>query len=216
MDKYDLVLDIIEQPEKYPSDRLQELLSDPETREIYNLLSKTDSAVEAASIPDVEAEWEAFSRKHIAVRRRRFMWAGSRAASVTALVLSSLVAVAVGIAITVKVTERPSSPTTESVATEKHASVTTQVKETVMQPQNDTIAQTAAVPIMFENESLENIMAAVADSYGVEVIFNNKEASLLHLYYRLDTDLTLDEVITQLNTFEQINIKRNGNILTIE
>ena len=71
-------------------------------------------------------------------------------------------------------------------------------------------------PIMFENESLENIMKAVAKRYGVEVRFNNKEAALLHLYYKLDPALSLDDVVAQLNTFEQINITQNSKTLTID
>ena len=35
MDKYELVLDIIEHPDKYTSEQLQEIMSDPETRKIY-------------------------------------------------------------------------------------------------------------------------------------------------------------------------------------
>ena len=48
MDRYELVLEIIEHPEKYSADRLSEIFSDPETKKIYNLLCKTDSAIEAA------------------------------------------------------------------------------------------------------------------------------------------------------------------------
>lgn len=40
MDKYKLVLDIIEHPDKYSSEKLQTILSDPKTKELYNLLCK--------------------------------------------------------------------------------------------------------------------------------------------------------------------------------
>ena len=56
MDKYDLVLDIIAHPEKYTSEELNEIMADGETREIYNLLCKTDSAIEAHNVVDVDAE----------------------------------------------------------------------------------------------------------------------------------------------------------------
>ena len=58
MDKYDLVLDIIEHPEKYTSEQLAEIMSEPETREIYNLLCKTESVIKGYEEPDVSAEWE--------------------------------------------------------------------------------------------------------------------------------------------------------------
>ena len=71
-------------------------------------------------------------------------------------------------------------------------------------------------PIMFEDEPLETIMRDVADAYGVEVKFNSKKAASLHLYYKLDLSLPLNEVVEQLNTFEQINIKQDGGLLTID
>ena len=71
-------------------------------------------------------------------------------------------------------------------------------------------------PVMFEDGSLEEIMKAISTTYGVQFTFNNVEAAALHLYYRLDPSLPLDEVISQLNTFEQINIRLNGDTLTID
>ena len=64
--KYDVVLDIIEHPENYTPEQLTEILSDSETREIYNLLCKTDSAIEAGREIDVDAEWEtrSLNRSH--------------------------------------------------------------------------------------------------------------------------------------------------------
>ena len=80
---------------------------------------------------------------------------------------------------------------------------------------NDTI-MVSPIPIMFENEPLDAIMKEVAAAYGVEVKFNNREVASLHLYYKLDTSLPLNEVVEQLNTFEQINIKQYGNLLNID
>ena len=59
-------------------------------------------------------------------------------------------------------------------------------------------------------------MKAISATYGVDVTFNSKEAAALHLYYRLDPSLPLDEVISQLNTFEQLNIRRHGDTLTLD
>ena len=65
MDKYDIVLDLIEHPAKYTPERIPEILSDPEAREIYNLLCKTDSTLAATDAEvDVNAEWQKFSQRH--------------------------------------------------------------------------------------------------------------------------------------------------------
>lgn len=213
MDKYDLVLDIIEHPDNYTSEQLTELLSEPEAREIYNLLCKTDSAIKAGEVPDVNAEWEKFSAKHTTARPHRlFPWFGSRAASIAATVGSSIVAVAAGVAVTVSVIEHKPEMVTEEVTVTSVADF-----ETIdaITSQNDTVRKNLS-PVMFENETLEIIMKEIADAYGVEVNFNNKEAASLHLYYKLDPSLSLSDVVEQLNTFEQINIMQNGNSLNID
>ena len=212
MDKYEIVLDIIEHPEKYTSEQLAEIMSDSETREIYNLLCKTDSAIEADKKVDVDAEWADFMEKHSARRRHRFFWLGSRAASIAAVVCTSIAAVAAGIAVTVAVIDHKPKAVDEYVAVAP--SVVAVSKDTIT-TKNDTV-KLSRTPIMFEDEPLEKIMKEVADIYCVELKFNNKEAALLHLYYKFDPSLTLNEVVEQLNTFEQINIKQNGNILTID
>lgn len=212
MDKYELVLGIIEHPDEYTPQQLAEILSDPETREIYNLLCKADSAVEAAKEVDVNAEWARFSDRHAMGHRHPFLWPGSRAASIAAIVGTSIVAVAAGIAITVGVTrhsqgaiadDTASAPSVASVATDSICA------------RGDT-TKVALAPIMFENEALETIMKEVAATYRVEVKFNNKSAASLHLYYKLDPSLSLNDVVEQLNTFEQINITQQGNVLYID
>ena len=212
MDKYELVLDIVEHPEKYTSEQLAEIMSDPETREIYNLLCKTNSAIEANEEVDVDAEWENFSEKHAVRPRRSKFWFGNRAASIAAIVGTSIVAVAAGIAVTMTVIDHKPEPIAENVVVDTSVIA---VSTDTLTTKNDSVL-VSLTPIMFENKPLEKIMKEVADSYGVEVKFNNKEAALLHLYYKFDPSLPLTEVVEQLNTFEQINIKQNGKILIID
>ena len=212
MDKYNLVLDIIEHPEKYTSEQLAEIMSEPEAREIYDLLCKTESAIKGSEEPDVNADWEKFSNSQLVHSRRVFSWLGSRAASIAAIVGTSIVAVAAGIAVTVTVINYKSEPIAENMA----------VAPSVVAVTADTITtkcdavNVSLTPVMFENEPLEIIMKEVAKTYGIEVKFNDVNVASLHLYYKFDPSLTLNEVIEQLNTFEQINIRRNGNTITID
>lgn len=214
MDKYDLVLDIIAHPEKYTPEELNEVMADGETREIYNLLCKTDSAVAANREINVDAEWETFSDNHKIRRRRPFKWMESRVATIAVIVCSSIVAVAAGIAVTLSVTDHSPKHAAVSVMADEAQTVAIS-QDTVIKERGDTVA-VIEMPVIFENEPLETIMQSVGRTYGVEVKFNNTEVSALHLYYKLDPALPLDEVISQLNTFEQINISRNGNTLTVD
>lgn len=214
MDKYDLVLDIIAHPEKYTPEELNEVMADGETREIYNLLCKTDSAVAANREINVDAEWETFSDNHKIRRRRPFKWMESRVATIAVIVCSSIVAVAAGIAVTLSVIEnKPKQEPVRVLAGVDQSAVASQ--DTIIKERGDTVVVTET-PVIFENEPLEIILQYVGKAYGVEVKFSNKEVSALHLYYKLDPALPLDEVISQLNTFEQINIRRNDNILTVD
>ncbi|WP_302615139.1 DUF4974 domain-containing protein [uncultured Bacteroides sp.] len=212
MDKYELVLDIVEHPEKYTSEQLAEIMSDPETREIYNQFCKTESAIDANEEVDVDAEWETFSEKHTVCPRRSKFWFGSRAASIAAIICTSIVAVAAGIAVTVVVIDHKPEPITENVVVAPSAVA---VSTDTLTTKNDTV-MVNMTPLVFENETLEKIMKEVAVVYGVEVKFSNADAASLHLYYKFDPSLPLHEVVEQLNTFEQIDIKQNGNILTID
>ena len=212
MDKYDLVLDIFEHPDKYSSDQLAEIMSEPVTREIYNLLCKTESAIKDSEEPDVSSEWEKFSDSRLVRSRRVFSWFGNRAASIAAIVGSSIVAVAAGIAVTVSVIDHKSEPFAENTAVAPSAVA---ISTDTIATKCDTV-NVYMTPVMFENEPLEKIMNEVAKTYRVEVKFKDENVASLHLYYKLDPSLTLNDVIEQLNTFEQINIRRNGNTLIID
>ena len=116
MDKYDLVLDIIEHPEKYTSDQLAEILSEPETREIYTLLCKTESAIKDYEKPNVSTEWKRFSNSINSPAPIILMvWQPSRINHNHSRVLS-IAAVAAGIAITVSVIDYKSEPIAKNMA----------------------------------------------------------------------------------------------------
>lgn len=225
MDKYDLVLDIIGHPENFSQEQLKELLADKETREIYNLLCKTCSTVNhECDSPDANAEWEAFKAKRLkgdgnesanpARLRVLTSWLSSRAAS-TAIVIGLSITCIAAIGIGIKMmADRQQTATKETVADVKP--LATQAAAEGDTIQNATRQKPApAEPIVFENATLETIMTAVGEYYGVSIRYANAEAKSLRLYFRLDASLPLAEVTGQLNTFDRINITLKDNTLTI-
>lgn len=225
MDKYDLVLDIIGQSEKYSQEQIKELLADKETRDIYNLLCKTGSAVNReCDSPDVDAEWEAFKEKRLtgesnesakpARRIKLTSWLSSRAAStaiVVGLSITSIAAIGIGIKM---MADRQQTAAKETVADVKP--LATQAAAEGDTIQNATKQKPApAEPIVFENATLETIMTVIGEYYGVSIRYANNETKALRLYFRLDASLPLAEVIGQLNTFDRINITLKDNTLTI-
>ncbi len=220
MDKNDLVLDIIGNPGKYSAEEIKEILSDPETLKIYNLLCETVSTVgsqfDMHEQADVDREWINFSRRHSRGSRLAF-WGMNRAASIAVLLISALAAVAIGVAVTLSITgSKPASdPRTAS-----HQSVSANERDSktpdgTITAENDSVAAVDD-PILFEDVPLQTILFEVGKIYGVEVRYNNRRTASLHLYYRLDPHLSLDEIIRQLNNFDQINISREGNTINID
>ncbi|MDE5727445.1 MAG: DUF4974 domain-containing protein [Duncaniella sp.] len=213
MDKYDIVLDIIEHPERYTSDRLGEILSDPETREVYNLLCKADSAMRSGREVDVDAEWEEFRKGKTLRSHKASAWFGNRAALIAAIAGTSAAAVAAGIAVTVAVVNRTTAGE-QALPSAKEDIAAEVAVDTVA-----TLADTVKVdlsPVMFEDASLDVIMETIASVYNVEVKFANPETASLHLYYKFEPTLPLEEIVSRLNTFEQINIRLEAGTLVID
>ena len=69
MNKTDRLLQMMEQPQRYTADEWQEILADDECRELYTLMSKTQSAIDAAradkEVTDdmIDAEWQRLTNR---------------------------------------------------------------------------------------------------------------------------------------------------------
>lgn len=216
MDKYDIVLDLIEHPAEYTPERIVEILSDPETREIYNLICKTGStfASQDAEV-DVNDEWQSFSKSH-KKPKFRFFWSGSRAASITAIAFTSLAVAAIGITVAVKTF----APQPQSLETPAKTSISKPVSMSESVENDSTVIAEEVVlpntPILFEDASLEEILNRVSEVHGFSVEYENPEVAMLHLYYRFDPAIPLKETVEQLNSFEQINIRINGKKILVD
>jgi len=216
MDKYDIVLDLIEHPAEYSPERIAEILSDPETREIYNLICKTGSTFASKDTEvDVNDEWQRFSKSH-KKPKFRFLWSGSRAASITAIGFTSLAVAAIGITVAVKTFESQPQP----LETKSETSVTTSVYVSEPVEKDSTaVAEEVVLPnalVLFEDASLEEILNSVAEVHGVSVEYKKPEVAMLHLYYKFDPAIPLKETVEQLNSFEQINIRINGKKIIVD
>lgn len=216
---YDKIFGIIDHPENYTSEQLAEILSSPEAKEIYNLLCLTASAEERRRPVDTDAAWRDFSYMHISRRRQFFGIKGRRVASAAVIVASSIAAVAAGIAVSVAISVRRSadapSRMTETVITESDQHSGTSLPDTSAMQEVAVTAERSA-PTVFEDETLETIINQISVTYDVKVRFNNKATATLHLYYKFDPALTIGEIVSQLNTFEQINIRLEDNTLIID
>lgn len=212
-DKYSTVLDLIEHPERYTPEMSAKLLADPDTREIYNILCKTCGTLHASgpsAHTDIDEEWKKFAKLHLG-KHNRFTWKRNSAAAIAILTISSLTAIAIGIAMSTNLpvhsgdtTEDNNTPITQNRVTASH-------KET----ESDSITQLKS-PVIFEDESLATILRTVAAQHSVSVTYLSSSTPELHLYYKYDPPLKLDDIVEQLNTFGQINIRIEGENLIVD
>lgn len=216
MDKYDIVLDIIEHPENYTPARLSEILSDTETREIYNTLVKTQSAVNSRSTissAEVDEEWKRFERAH-PTSRFRFLWLSGRAASIALLIVSSVVAFAVGFTIKASL-DRDNTGEAVVVAAKGEAAESQAAARDTVAPPSESPSAKLTSPVLFDNASLGEIVETIAKTYGVKARFEVESKRQLRLFYKFDPKKTLQSIVDQLNNFEQIDITLERSELVV-
>lgn len=214
MDKYDRLLDAIEHPGKYTDEDLREMLSDPELRKAYRMLAATRSFMAEKPEPDTDMEWQRFASRHLQPRRPLVarLFGGRQPAVAAVAAIVSLAAVAAGITVTVRTA---ASGTGSGAGTEPGYAASTAVAEP------DTVARvaqadTAALSIVtFRDKPLAGILGAIGSHYGAEVVFRRPDTGQLRLYYNWNPSMTLDAIVEQLNSFEQINIKLSDNKLIV-
>ena len=78
MNKTDLLLQMMDQPQHYTAEEWQEILADEDCRELYTLMSKTQGAIDAAraeqEVTDdmIDAEWQRLSSEQSGFQFRKF------------------------------------------------------------------------------------------------------------------------------------------------
>lgn len=217
-DNIDRLLDALEHPENYNDTEIEQLLTDPDAREVYEMLRKTADI--SAPVPEIniDEEWRCFEakqpkRRPVILRWLSFMASRNTAAVVTALV-GTLAVVAATIGVTHYFNANKEMAQTEQTEPQKQ----TAIADSNVAPTDTIPAETTPLPetIVFKGENLERILADMAGYYGVTVKFNQDAAKSLLLYFEWDQSLPLNEVVEQLNNFEQINITLTDKALTVK
>ena len=217
-DNIDRLLDALEHPENYSDADVEQLLADPKAREVYDMLHK--AADVSVTVPEInlDEEWRRFGakqpkRRPVILRWLSFMASRNAAAVVTALV-GTLAVVAATIGVTHYFNANKEMAQTEQTEPQKQ----TAIADSKVAPTDTIPAETTPLPetIVFKGENLERILADMAGYYGVTVKFNQDAAKSLLLYFEWDQSLPLNEVVEQLNNFEQINITLTYKALTVK
>ena len=232
--KWDMLLNLLEHPEKYSETQKDELLGDKEVNELYQQLIETRQSLDFAmskekmKMPSIDAEWEKLKEEkqqkeemsqnaETQQTAKLFsLWSPMRkvAAVAAVLVVSGITFAAIHL---VTRSHQPSdNSNTELVASQKDSI------QQVSAPQKSNIeektdsASLAQLPLVYENAELQNILTPIAGHFHLQVTYQNESARHIRLFLQLEKNMSLDDIIEQMNHFEKVNIRHEGQTLIVE
>ena len=226
--KWDLLLDLLEHPEKYSETQKDELLGDEEVNELYQQLVETRQSLDFAKskekmkMPSIDAEWEKLkdetkqNAETQQTAKQLPLWSPMRkvAAVAAVLVVSGITFAAIHL---VTRSHQPSDKNnTELVASHKDSI------QQVSAPQKSNIeektdsASLAQLPLVYENAELQNILTPIAEHFHLQVTYQNESARHIRLFLQLEKNMNLNDIIELLNHFEKVNIRHEGQTLIVE
>lgn len=238
MDKFEKILDIIDHQEKYSDEEIREILQDEECRKLYQTMMEVDSALlqqnlnTQASIshspddalssnsslgnssPNIDEEWEKFSQKHQLqeVSHPITSWR-KLAASIAGFVLISGIAFA-AIHTYIKRSQEPTQVTADThpevIKSDSAKQVT--AKDSLTHPK----PEKPAIHKIFENVAFEQMISEIASYYDLQVKFENNEDKTLRLYYEWNSHSSIEDIVKELNQFENVNIELQQNELIVK
>ena len=232
--KWDMLLDLLEHPEKYSETQKDELLGDEEVNEFYLQLVETRQSLDFAKskekmkMPSIDAEWEKLKEEKQQKEEMNqnaetqqtaklfSLWSPMRkvAAVAAVLVVSGITFAAIHL---VTRSHQPSdNSNTELVASQKDSI------QQVSAPQKSNIeektdsASLAQLPLVYENAELQNILTPIAGHFHLQVTYQNESARHIRLFLQLEKNMSLDDIIELMNHFEKVNIRHEGQTLIVE
>lgn len=216
MDKFEKILDIIDHQEKYSDEEIREILQDEECRKLYQTMVEVDSALESPSpIINIDEEWEKFSQEHQLQEEATHPITSWRklAASIASFVLISGIAFA-AIHTYIKRNQEPTQVTAdthpEAIKSDSVKQVAGKDSLTHPKPEKPFIHKT------FENVAFEKMISEIASYYDLQVKFENNEDKTLRLYYEWDSHSSIENIVKELNQFENVNIELQQNELIVK
>lgn len=226
--KWDLLLDLLEHPEKYSETQKDELLGDEEVNELYQLQVETRQSLDFAKskekmkMPSIDAEWEKLKdeTKQNAETQQTAklfpLWSPMRKVAAVAAVLVVSGITFAAIHLVTRSHQASDKNNTELVASRKDSI------QQVSAPQKSNIeektdsASLAQLPLVYENAELQNILTPIAGHFHLQVTYQNESARHIRLFLQLEKNMSLDDIIELMNHFEKVNIRHEGQTLIVE
>lgn len=243
--KWDMLLELLEHPEKYSETQKDELLGDEEVNELYQQLVETRQSLDFAKskekmkMPSIDAEWEKLKdemklkEKQLKEEKQQKeemsqnaetqqtaklfpLWSPMRKVAAVAAVLVVSGITFAAIHLVTR-SHQPSDKNNTELVTSHKDSI-----QQVSAPQKSNIeekadsASLAQLPLVYENAELQNILTPIAGHFHLQVTYQNESARHIRLFLQLEKNMSLDDIIELMNHFEKVNIRHEGQTLIVE
>ena len=203
------LLDAQAHPEHYSDEELGEMLDD--TKDVSDLKRALADEDARKEMIDVEDAWSRFeSRQHPARRYAPMKIAASVIGILFACAFAYAASVKLGIVSNPFQKEVAVKAKTTAVATAKKDSAQDTLTRTMPKKADET-----PKVINFDDEELEAILSQMAVFYHVKVSYVHDVVRHIRLHFKWNQANSLDDVITLLNSFQQIDIVRKGDAIIV-
>ena len=237
--KWDMLLDLLEHPEKYSETQKDELLGDEEVNELYQLQVETRQSLDFAKskekmkMPSIDAEWEKLKDEMKLKEKQQKeemsqdaetqqtaklfpLWSPMRKVAAVAAVLVVSGITFAAIHLVTRSHQASDNSNTELVSSRKDSiqQVSTPQKSNIEEKTDS--ASLAQFPLVYENAELQNILTPIAGHFHLQVTYQNESARHIRLFLQLEKNMSLDDIIELMNHFEKVNIRHEGQTLIVE
>ena len=227
-DSIDRLLEILDQPQAYSEQEIRDIIGhDKTTRETYRLMveAKRSSRRMADKPIDVDTAWRRFESERLKVKSedlsvknmmsgrdtsRPYTWFQSLykvAAVMTGVLLISGITFAA-----IHTVRQGQKPETTQTADSTAVAGTPTIAHRTPLP-TDTLR---TEPKTFDNVALGDILPEIARHYGLTVTFRTEATKTLRLFFTWNPQEPIEKIISELNQFERLSVKRDGENIIVE
>lgn len=232
--KWDMLLDLLEHPEKYSETQKDELLGDEEVNELYQQLVEARQSLdfvkskEEMKMPSIDAEWEKLKEEkqqkeemsqnaETQQTAKSFpLWSPMRKVAAVAAVLVVSGITFAAIHLVTRSHQASDNSNTELVASRKDSILQVSAPQKSNIEEKTDSASLAQLPLVYENAELQNILTPIAGHFHLQVTYQNESARHIRLFLQLEKNMSLDDIIELMNHFEKVNIRHEGQTLIVE
>ncbi|WP_295356163.1 DUF4974 domain-containing protein [uncultured Prevotella sp.] len=220
--KWDMLLELLEHPERYSETQKAELLGDEEMNEIYQQMVETrqaldfDKSNEEIKMPSVDEEWKKLKEEKLKSTKVAFFWSPMRKVAAVAAVLVVSGFAFAAIHLVTHSQQSSEKNDTELVASDDNSAQQVSASQKTYTEEKTDTASIAKFPLVYENAELQNILTPIAKHFHLKVTYQNESVRHIRLFLQLREDMSIDDIIKLMNHFEKVNIRHEGQTLIVE